>query len=76
MSDYNVYLPLKKVIKRKQKRLALTRFIPLVKKYDWMIHENLFISTNQDSTVSFTWENSRTFNITSKYIFNKKAHAS
>ena len=32
MSDYNVYLPLKKVIKSKQKRLALTSFYSLDQK--------------------------------------------
>ena len=39
-----------------------------------MIHENLFIYANQDSTISFTWENLKMFNITWKYfsIFNKK----
>ena len=39
-----------------------------------MIHENLFPSTNQDSTIFFTWENLRMFNITAKYfiIFNNK----
>ena len=43
-----------------------------------MIHKNLFSETNQDSTISFTWENSKVFNITSKYfsIFNNKPPAS
>ena len=33
--------------------------------------------TNQDSTISFTWENSKMFHITSKYfkIFNNKPPA-
>ena len=37
-----------------------------------MIYENSFTQANQDSTISFTWENSKMFNITSKYfrIFN------
>ena len=29
-------------------------FIVPVKKYDWMIHENLYAKTNQDSTISHT----------------------
>ena len=39
-----------------------------------MIHENLFPSTNQDSAIDFTWENSKMFNKTAKYfsIFNNK----
>ena len=43
-----------------------------------MIHENLFTSTNQDSTIPFTWENSKMFNIAPKYfsIFNNKPPAS
>ena len=38
----------------------------------------LISKTNQDSTISFTWENSKIFNISSKYfsIFNNKAPAS
>ena len=48
------------------------------KKHDWMIHKNLFASTNQHYTISFTWENSKIFNITLKYfnIFNSKPPAS
>ena len=40
-----------------------------------MIHEKLFPSTNQDCTTSFTWKNSKIFNIASKYfsIFNNKS---
>ena len=49
-----------------------------VKKHDCMIHENLFIYINQYSTISFTWENSKMFNITSKYfrLFKNKPLAS
>ena len=43
-----------------------------------MIHEDLFLSANQDFTIFFTWENSKMCNITSQYfnIFNKKPPAS
>ena len=33
-----------------------------------MICENLFIQTNQDSTISFPWENSKMFNLILKYF--------
>ena len=39
-----------------------------VKKLDWMIHEDLFLSANQDFTIFFTWENSKMCNITSQYF--------
>ena len=49
-----------------------------VKIYDWAIQKNLFSWTNQDSTFSHTRENSKMFNITSKYFsfFNNKPPAS
>ena len=50
----------------------------LVKKYGWVIQKSLFAETNQDSTFSHTRENSKMFNITSKYFsfFNNKPPAS
>ena len=46
-----------------------------VEKYGWAIQIRLFV---QDSTFSHTLENSKMFNITSKYFgfFNKKPPAS
>ena len=43
-----------------------------------MIHENLFTSTNQDTAISFMWENSKIFKISVKYfsIFYNKPPAS
>ena len=38
-----------------------------VEKYGWAIKEALFAKTNRDSTFSHTRENSKMFNITSKY---------
>ena len=48
------------------------------KKHDWMFHKNLFAKTNQYTTLSFWWEDSKIFDITSKYfnIFNDKPPAS
>ena len=40
----------------------------LVKKYGWAIQKSLFNETNQNSTFSHTLENSKMFNITSKYL--------
>ena len=40
----------------------------LVEKYGWAIQKSLFAETNQDSTFSHTCENSKMFNITSKYF--------
>ena len=50
----------------------------LIEKYDWAIQKSLFAETNQDSSFSQTLENSKMFNITSKYfsIFNNKPPAS
>ena len=50
----------------------------LVKKYGWVIQKSLFVETNQDSTFSHTRENSKMFNMTSKYFsfFNNKPPAS
>ena len=39
-----------------------------VKKYGQAIHKSLFALTNQDSTFSYTRENSKVFSITSKYF--------
>ena len=49
----------------------------LVEKYGWAIQKSLFAETNQDSTFSHTRENSKMFNITSKYFstFNNKPPA-
>ena len=48
----------------------------LVEKYGWAIQKSLFAETNQ--TFSHTRENSKMFNITSKYFsfFNNKPPAS
>ena len=50
----------------------------LVEKYVWAIQKSLFAETSQDSTFSHTRENSKMFNITSKYLsfFNNKPPAS
>ena len=50
----------------------------LLKKYGWAIQKRLFAETNQDSTLFHTRENSKIFNITSKYFsfFNNKPPAS
>ena len=47
-------------------------FIVSIKQYDLAVYENLFTETSHDSTKSYTRENSKVFNITSKYygIFN------
>ena len=49
-----------------------------VEKYGWAIQKSLFAQTNQNSTFSHTRENSRMFNITSKYFsfFDNKQPAS
>ena len=49
-----------------------------VKKYGQAIHKSLFALINQDSTFSYTRENSKVFSITSKYFsfFNNKQPAS
>ena len=49
-----------------------------VKKHGQAIHKSLFALTNQDSTFSYTRENSKVFSITSKYFsfFNNKQPAS
>ena len=46
----------------------------LVEKYGWAIQKSLFAETNQDSAFSQTRENSKIYNITSKYFsfFNNK----
>ena len=46
----------------------------LVEKYGWAIQKSLFAETSQDSTFSHTRQNSKMFNITSKYFrfFNNK----
>lgn len=47
-------------------------FIVSIKQYDLAVYENLFTETSHDSTISYTRENSKVFNITSNYfgIFN------
>ena len=52
-----IYFSLIRVLKIKKKKLALTFLYCLGEENDWIIHENLFTSTNQDSTISFRWEN-------------------
>ena len=49
----------------------------LIEKYGWTFQKGLFEETNQDSTFSHTCENSKMFNITSKYFrfFNNKPPA-
>ena len=39
-----------------------------IKKYGWVIPKRLFAQTNQDSKISKNRENSKMFNITSKYF--------
>ena len=48
-----------------------------VNKYGFSIRKGLFAETNQDSTFSLTRENSKMFNINSKYFsfFNSKTPA-
>ena len=45
-----------------------------VKKYGWVIQKRLFAWTNEDSALSHTHENSKVFNVISKYVsfFNNK----
>ena len=47
-------------------------------KYSWGIQKSLFAETSQDSTFSHILENSKIFNITSKYFstFNNNPPAS
>ena len=40
----------------------------LVEKNDWAIQKSLFEKTNQESTFSHTRDNSKMFNIISKYF--------
>ena len=40
----------------------------LVEKYGWAIQKSLFAETSQDCTFSYTNENSKMFNIASKYL--------
>ena len=49
----------------------------LVERYGWAIQKILYADNNQDSTFSYTRENSKMFNITSKYFsfFNNKPPA-
>ena len=50
----------------------------LIEEYGWAIQKSLLALTNQGSTFSHTLENSKMFNITSKYFsfFNNKPPAS
>ena len=65
-------------LKNKKRNWHKLYFIMLVEKYGWAIEKSLFAETNQDSTFSHTRENSKMFNITSKYFsfFNNKPPAS
>ena len=67
-----------KILQSKKRGWHQLYFIMLVKKYGWAIQKNLFAETNQDFTFSHTCENSKMFNITSKYFsfFNNKPRAS
>ena len=49
-----------------------------VEKYGWAIQKSLFAQTNQDSIFPHTRDNSKMFNITSKYssFVNNKQPAS
>ena len=49
-----------------------------IKKYGWAIQKSLFAQSNQDSTFSYTRENSKVFDINSNYFsfFNNKPPAS
>ena len=62
----------------KTKKLALTSFYCLDQETLLDDSWKLFCKTNQDPTISCTWENSKILNITSKYfsIFNNKPPAS
>ena len=79
-NGYNYHSCLIRVLKSQKNKLvpSYLRFFFAVKKNDWMIHENLFPQTNQYSVISFTRENSKIFNTTSKYFsnFNNKPLAS
>ena len=47
------------------------------KKQEKETDTNLFAQTNQDSTIAYTWENSKMFNLTSKHnTFSKTQSAS
>ena len=39
-----------------------------IQKQVWLIHENGFAKTNQDYAISYKRENSKMFNMTSKYL--------
>ena len=71
-NGYNYHSCLIRVLKSQKNKLvpSYLRFFVAVKKNDWMIHENLFLQTNQYSVISFTRENSKMFNTTSKYFSN------
>ena len=61
-----------KIPKSKKEKLAQISFYCLGQEI-WLGNlENLFAKTNQDSTVSYTQNNSKLFNLTLKYfsIFN------
>ena len=48
--------------------ITVKTVIVSVEKYGWAVQKSLFAWTNQDSTFSHTCENSKMFNITSKYF--------
>ena len=54
--------------KSKKKSWHYLCFIMPVGQYGWTIEKSLFALTNQDSTFSHTRENSKMFNISSKYF--------
>ena len=70
-----IYFSFITVLKCKEKG-ASTNFPLLPRTFISFI--DFFTETSQDSTISFTWENPKMFNITSKYfsIFNNKSPAS
>ena len=51
-----------KGFKSKKKKLTISFFVMLVKKFGWAIQKKSFAKTNQDSTFSHTSDNSYMFN--------------
>ena len=66
-----------KVWKAKKRIWYQLRFIMSVENYVWAIQKSLVAWTNQGSTFSYTRQNSKMFNITSKYfsLFNNNPPA-
>ena len=67
-----------KSLKSEKKKLVQLRFIMSVDKYGWAIQKSLFAQSSQDSTFSQNCENSKIFNVASKYFsfFKGKPRAS